>query len=313
VGVGLTQIGEFSFILVQVARDSGQLGDEVYSATLTAALISILLNALLFRYVPELLNRKAMAEMAEIPAAPLTDGHVLLCGYGRVGSAVGAALETFGRAYTVLEVDPDIVADLRSRGIRALFGDPAHVHVLERAGVETASLAVVTIPETNRSWPAVRNIRKLNPKVPIVARIPRQNDRDAFLKAGVTFTIQPEAEASVAMIRASLDFLNVSPEDYVRYLKSFRQALPMLDRQASQDDVPFVATIRVADHSEVVGHSLKQLKIRERFGVSVLSIDQDGGAEELNPSPDRVISRGSTLRVIGHPKQLAEFQTFVES
>ena len=52
VGVGLTQIGEFSFILVQVAHAAGQVGDEVYSATLAASLLTILINALLVRYVP---------------------------------------------------------------------------------------------------------------------------------------------------------------------------------------------------------------------------------------------------------------------
>ena len=52
VAVGLTQIGEFSFILVQAARSAGHVGADVYTATLAAALLSILLNAALVRYVP---------------------------------------------------------------------------------------------------------------------------------------------------------------------------------------------------------------------------------------------------------------------
>lgn len=313
VGIGLTQIGEFSFILVQVARDSGLLGDEVYSATLTASLISILINALLFRYVPEIVNRHAIPAAAATATLTAPSGHVLLCGYGRVGSAVGAALETFERPYTVLEVDSDIVADLHTRGVNALFGDPARPHVLERADVGTAGLAVVAIPESNRAWLAVRNIRKLNPSVPIIARIERESDRERLMEAGATFTVQPEAEASVAMIRASLDFLKVSPEDYVRYLKSFRQALPMLERQASADDLPVVTTVRIGPGNDIVGQSLKAARIRERFGVSVLAIDGGTGREELNPSPDTVISAGAVLRVIGHPRQITDFQASVHS
>ena len=52
VAVGLTQIGEFSFILVQAARSAGHVGADVYTATLAAALLSILLNAVLVRYIP---------------------------------------------------------------------------------------------------------------------------------------------------------------------------------------------------------------------------------------------------------------------
>jgi CPA2 family monovalent cation:H+ antiporter-2 len=313
VGIGLTQIGEFSFILVQVARDTGLLGAEVYSVTLTASLISILINALLFRYVPEIVQGHVVQTVATIHAAVEPDGHVLLCGYGRVGGAIGAALETFGCPYTVLEVNADIVSSLHKRGMTAFFGDPARAHVVEHAGVERAKLVVVAVPESDRAWLAVRNIRRLNPTVPIIARVQRDSDREKFMQAGATFTVQPEAEASVAMIRAALDFLNVSPDAYVRYLKSFRQALPMLEQQATHDDVPFVTTVRVGEQSEAVGRSLKQLKIRERFGVSVLSIEEDGVPGELNPSPDRVISQGAVLRVIGHPRQLTEFQSFVES
>lgn len=310
VGVGLTQIGEFSFILVQVARDTGLVGPEVYSATLTASLISILINALLFRYVPDLVRGLAVpASMAS--AVPAASGHVLLCGYGRVGSAVGAALATFGRPYTVLEVDADIVSDLHGRGVNALFGDPARPQVLERAGVENAALVVVAIPESNRAWLAVNNIRRLNHNVPIIARIERESDRERMLKAGATFTVQPEAEASVAMILGALDYLKISPEEYVRYLKSFRRALPILQQRPAGDDLPVVSTVRIGPESEIAGQSLKQARIRERFGVSVLGLDGDSAAA-LNPSPDAVIAPGAVLRVIGHPKQVADFQAAVQ-
>lgn len=310
VGVGLTQIGEFSFILVQVARDTGLVGPEVYSATLTASLISILINALLFRYVPDLVRGLAVPSTAG-SSVPPGAGHVLLCGYGRVGSAIGAALETFGRPYTVLEVDADIVSDLHRRGVNALFGDPARAHVLERAGVDTAALVVVAIPESNRAWLAVNNIRRLNQSVPVITRIERESDRERMLRAGASFTVQPEAEASVAMIVGALDYLKISPEEYVRYLKSFRRALPVLQQRAAADDLPMVSTVRVGPDSEIAGRSLKEARIRERFGVSVLGMDGDG-SEALNPSPDAVIVPGAVLRVIGHPKQVADFQAAVQ-
>jgi hypothetical protein len=100
VAIGLTQIGEFSFILVQTARKAGIVGSEVYNATLAASLLSILLNVALVRYVPASLHRWRLAQQTAVHSEQDLSGdelrgHVLLCGFGRVGSAIGAALETF--------------------------------------------------------------------------------------------------------------------------------------------------------------------------------------------------------------------------
>jgi K+/H+ antiporter YhaU regulatory subunit KhtT len=113
------------------------------------------------------------------------------------------------------------------------------------------------------------------------------------------------------MILGALDYLKISPEEYVRYLKSFRRALPILQQRPAGDDLPVVSTVRIGPESEIAGQSLKQARIRERFGVSVLGLDGDSAAA-LNPSPDAVIAPGAVLRVIGHPKQVADFQAAVQ-
>ncbi len=135
VGVGLTQIGEFSFILVQVARSAGHVGADVYNATLATSLISILLNALLVRVAPVWLDRAQTDRPRAAPAlhAESLDQHVVLCGFGRVGSAIGEALETFAVPYLVIERDLDIVKSLRTRGVPCLFGDAAGRSTLESA------------------------------------------------------------------------------------------------------------------------------------------------------------------------------------
>jgi hypothetical protein len=89
VGVGLTQIGEFSFILVQVARSAGHVGAEIYNATLAASLVTILINAGLVRTVPGWVAHLRGVEERTAPTGvePAAAEHVVLCGFGRVGSA----------------------------------------------------------------------------------------------------------------------------------------------------------------------------------------------------------------------------------
>src|SRR6266850_122562 len=126
VGVGLTQIGEFSFVLVQVARQAGHVGLDVYNATLAASLVTILLNAVLVRVVPGWIGpgRLDRPGTLGLPSGEL-EGHVVVCGFGRVGSAIGEALETFSIPYVAIETDPDIVRSLRARNVPAVFGDSA--------------------------------------------------------------------------------------------------------------------------------------------------------------------------------------------
>src|SRR5262249_34411358 len=127
VGTGLAQIGEFSFVLVQVARSAGHVSQDVYQATLAASLITILLNAALFRFMESRVgklgqgSRRQRKELA-VERAGLHD-HVVLCGFGRVGSAIGEALESFGIRYLVIELDPDVVPGLAARTVPRLFGD----------------------------------------------------------------------------------------------------------------------------------------------------------------------------------------------
>jgi CPA2 family monovalent cation:H+ antiporter-2 len=173
VAVGLTQIGEFSFILIQVARSAGHVGDDMYQATLAASLLTILANAALMRAVPRWLGRLRLREpkvteyLAHPP--PLRD-HVVICGFGRVGSAIGEALATFRMPYVAIETDPEIVKGLRTRGVACMFGDAAGLGTLEAAGTRRAVLVIVALPEIESAYAAVRSARALNGTVRILAR-----------------------------------------------------------------------------------------------------------------------------------------------
>src|SRR3989442_1673464 len=175
VGVGLTQIGEFSFILVQVARQAGHVGQDLYNATLAASLVTILINAFLVRLVPSWIGPARLDGTAALTlglrSAPALAGHVVLCGFGRVGSAIGEALETFGGPYVAVETDPDIVKSLRARNVPAVFGDAPQRGILAAAPADRAALVILAIPENDRARLAVQRIPAFNPTVQILARL----------------------------------------------------------------------------------------------------------------------------------------------
>jgi len=233
VAIGLTQIGEFSFVLVQAARGAGIVGGEIYNATLAASLVTIFLNAALFRPLSawgtrrRLAGRIAADSSKEQEGEDLT-GHVVLCGFGRVGSSIGKVLETFEAPYFVIEIDPDIIATLRDRKVPCIFGDASHAHLLERAGVSRAAVAIVTLPDADSARLAVLNVRRMNPNVPILARSHQRWDREILARAGATEIIQPEVEAAWTIVRHALSYLKMPDEKVRRYLAGLRNvdALP---------------------------------------------------------------------------------------
>lgn len=306
VGLGLAQIGEFSYVLVQVARAAGQVSEEIYQATLAASLVSILANALLGRWVAPRVG--AAIERSTRREAPAPEGpDVVVCGFGRVGSAVGEALETFGVRYAVIERDPDIVRELRRRGIACLYGDAAHASLLERAGVPAARLVVVALPEIDRARLAVAAARRLNPEVPILARAHGAREAEQVRRAGATEVIQPEAEAAATLIRHALERLGFGKGQalaYLERLRDVRAAEPAAGPAPST--LPGVVEVVVPD-GPLAGQSLAAARVRERFGVTVLGVQRADGSSVLNPSAETVLRPGDRLRVFGLPRQVAAF------
>ena len=306
----LTQIGEFSFVLVQVARHAGRVGGDVYNATLAASLLTILINALLVQKVPAWIGRMRLARSAPAaePIPPGLQGHVVLCGYGRVGSAIGEALETFGIRYVAIENDPDIVKGLRARGVPSLFGDAARRGVLDAAGVTRAALVVLALPDMERARLAVREIRRVSPTLPVLARAHHAAARALLIDAGATEVIQPELEAAATLLRHSLERLAVPRPQILAYLERLRAAADtaLILEPLGGTDLPFARDVTLGA-GPVVGRSLRDLRLRERFGVVVLTVTRENGEFVSHPAAETVLRRGDRVRAFGLREQIEEF------
>jgi monovalent cation:H+ antiporter-2, CPA2 family len=301
VGIGLTQIGEFSFILVQVAKSSGIVGLEVYNATLAAALVTILINAALLRFLPGIIMRRRVP--SDVPQPPHEHSSVLICGYGRLGSVIGAALESFSISFSVVELDPDLITDLRRRGIRAVFGDASIRSILQQAGAATAPLVVVTLADRDRGFYVTRAIRELNTTATVITRIARVSDGDAMRSAGANEVVQPESEAATTLVRRALHHLNVPEKQSGAYLESIRNSMDALLEETRSARTPRIADLEVRS-PEMENRSLRDLDIRGRFGVTVISVEHNGDTT-FNPGADVQIHLGDRLRIIGVPDQIS--------
>ncbi|WP_434613584.1 YbaL family putative K(+) efflux transporter [Azospirillum sp. B2RO_4] len=175
VAVSLAQIGEFSFILVALGMQLGILPEEGQGLILAGALLSITANPLLFAVVQRLFPDEAEPLPPADTAPELRDyqalsGHVIVVGHGRVGRYVTQALLAEDRPLVVIDLQRERVKTLQAAGVRAIYGNANAAGILERAGVQGASLLLVTVPDALEGGGVVQQARSVNPSVAIAAR-----------------------------------------------------------------------------------------------------------------------------------------------
>ncbi len=314
VAVSLTQIGEFAFLLARAGISAGHLNQAVFNATLLTALLTILLNAILVRMVPAWLARLDRVRVTASDGAPQGDdprqGHVILCGFGTLGSAVGEALETFTIPYLVVETDPDTLAALADRGIPVLYGDAQQEYILEHAGLARAAALIVTLPEREAAYGIVRAARTRHDAIPIVVRAGSPEEQQRLRAAGATAVVQPRLEGAALLIQETLAHLGLPDARANAYLERFRGAMGLSIRQGPDgpDVLPEVREVPLGTSAGLADQTLREARVRERFGVLVLAVRGADGTNLVSPSPDTPLRPGDRLRVFGLPAQLAAFE-----
>ena len=226
VALGLAQIGEFSFILSELAGRHNLVSESGHSVLIAAAIISITINPLLFRFRMPLENwlrakpklwallngradRRARAVNSQV--GQQVDEHAnsenplaIVVGFGPVGRAVHRLLTDAGLETVVIDLNMDTVSELQSRGQAAIFGDASREAILEEAGMPHAAYLVLTLPDVAARSAVVIAAKNLNPSARVFVRARYLQERADLERAGATSAVFEEEEAAVALARLVL-------------------------------------------------------------------------------------------------------------
>ena len=220
-GSGLLQIGEFSFVLASIGVTSGALPEGMFSLTLAAALLTIVLTPLsiqLAEPIYSLLRRlPGVAALAVEPVephlgapAPGVVNHAVILGYGEVGQMISQVLRTRAFPVLVIDHDPHAIEAARERGLPCIYGDAGNYHVLALANLTRARLLAVTLPDPIASQLAIANAKRINPRLDIVVRASTQSAPRLLQVSGVREVINPALEVSLEMTRHALHRFGLS-------------------------------------------------------------------------------------------------------
>ena len=208
ISASLAQIGEFSFILAELGFASKLLSKQARDLILAGAILSIMLNPLVFAGVDWLIARlerrnapspsRAAAPKA-IPVTHLTD-HTILVGYGRVGNIIGNDLKQKRLPFLVIEVSDGTVSKLKESGIEALMGNAAQPEILKAARLSESRNVVVAIPEAFEAGQIVQQARAANANIRIIARAHSDAEVEHLQGLGADMVIMGEREIARGMI-----------------------------------------------------------------------------------------------------------------
>ncbi len=228
VALALAQIGEFSFLLATLGRQLGALPDGAMNPVVAAAVITITLNPLIYRWVEpmerfverhprlwRMLNRKAAAAR-RLPAAHSQEQdpahRAVIVGYGPTGQTVSRILHQRGIEPTVIEMNIETHRRLRGEGAAAVYGDANQREVLEQAGVAGAASLILSASGTASAVEAVRMAREINPEIHVVARADYLRETELLRRAGASEVYSGEGEVALAIADSILRKLGATPE-----------------------------------------------------------------------------------------------------
>jgi len=218
--LGMIQIGEFSYLLAETGRSVGAISKDLNSFVLASSVLTILLTPTAFTLAPRAATKLAhipgLRRWFAVPTIALADDtrmrdHVIVAGYGRVGQQVADGLSRTGMDIVIIEDDLHLAQSLRARDIPVIFGDASQPAILSAAHPERAAALVVCLPDSGATQATIRNARRMNATLPILARVSRMEDVAALTPLGVE-VVMPEYAGAQLLLEMSEQALGIVSE-----------------------------------------------------------------------------------------------------
>lgn len=233
VGIGLAQVGEFSFILAKVGAAQGLLPTEDYQQFLAAAILSMMATPLLISLAPRIglflqaqFSPQSLLEprlAREAKEGTLSD-HVIVVGYGLNGRNLTRVLERRGIPYLVLELNAETVRRARDEAVPIAYGDAVRREVLLQAGLQRAAILVLAISDQLATRHAVALARELRPDLNIIVRTRYLSEVSELYELGATQVIPEEFETSIEIFARVLERYGVAAELIQQEAEAVRKA-----------------------------------------------------------------------------------------
>ena len=323
VGLAMSTVSEFSYVLGREAHRYGLLPAETLDQLVSYAVGTMIFGSLLIpmagplsRRLSHLLRPESASSDMEPPAdqEPLS-GHVIVVGYGLNGENLGRVLTSTHVPFCVVEMNPALVAKARAAGAAVVTGDGTRLSILEHAGLGAARALVVAMNDAQATRRIVSQVHAVKPDLYIIARSYYIRELEPLYKDGANVVISADFEASVGIFAHVLKEFGV-PDNVVDaqiasvraggygvlrgipsgHAEHLREVMRMLQTTATQ-------TYYIGEANTACGKTIAQLDVRAKSGVTIIAVVRDGKAR-TNPPADYTLAEGDILVLVGSHAEL---------
>ncbi len=328
VAFALAPAGEFAFVLLAVAAKSNALPDNVLQIVLAAAIISMLLSPLIFKYMEKIVMYFVSSEW-EMRAVQLQQlavqsmkkkGHVIIAGYGRSGQSLARFLEQEDIQVIALDADPMRVKQAAAAGDSVMFGDAGRKEVLMAAGLGRASGLVVSFSDTRTAIRIIAHARAMKPDLPIIVRTLDDFDIEKLRLAGADEIVAEVIEGSLMLATQTMLLLGTPLNRVLSRLRTVRGERYELMRGffpgATDDDdggldhdQPRFQSIAIDAGAAALGKTLQELDVG-KCGVFLTAIRRNG-SRQMSPDSQTVVMVGDVMILNGVPQDLARAEMLI--
>jgi len=332
IGLAISQVGEFSFILSKAGISQGIFSGNTYQLFLDATIMTMIATPLLMALAPRAADvvlrlpmprrlRTGSFLVQEIKEAEQKD-HLIIVGFGVSGRNLARAARKSGIPYVIVEMNPETVKTARAKGEPIFYGDATQEEILKHARIHEARIVVVAINDPAATRMITHLARTLNPGGYLIVRTRYLQEVQPLYDAGANDVVPEEFETSVEIFNLVLKKYLIPRQEIERLTAEVRARCYQVFRSEKELE-PFgglkpglpdieISTFRLADRAPLAGKSLAQMELRKKYGLTVLAIRRD---EQMfpNPQPDIKLKVNDLLIVMGSPDTIASHSWLFES
>ncbi|WP_337865404.1 cation:proton antiporter [Ignavibacterium sp.] len=317
-GIGLGQIGEFSFVLAQAGTKLSLISNDVYNSFLASSIFTMILTPILFQLEPwitrQTIKLKSSVDEDEIKFAEKLSAHVIIAGYGLNGKNLARVLRETGIQYLVVELNPDTVRQEKQNGEQIIFGDISREDILKIAGVEKANVIVYAISDPLITKMSLKVAKTINPHLYALVRTRYINEVDELKKLGADEVIPEEFETALQIFRKVLEKYHIPLNVIMQQVTLLRQESYSLLRKEGMNISAFThldeilaqgltETFFVNEDSPFINKTLAEINLRAQTDATIIAIVRNGNMIS-NPSGKDVLLAGDTIILYGTHKSV---------
>lgn len=328
-GIALAQIGEFSFVLERAGRAAGlspaglgEPGSQVFIAVSVLLMIATPFMMKAGPKVGNMLEKSPLKHLGqEITSKKETtkialEDHVVIVGYGPAGRHLEQVLHDTGIPYVIIEMNPNSVKEMKTKGIPAIYGDASRSHILEGASIKRAKLCVIATNDPQSTPRIIKQARVLNPMLQLIVRTRYLSEVDFLEEHGADVVVPEEMETTVRLFSHVLGAYMIPQHEINQHVQEVRardyeimrgsiQEAHLMVLQGLDDEGLHTRAVMVRQHSHADGKTLQQLQLRNEYGITVLAVKRNDETTG-NPAGDFKLTAGDRLIMVGSADQFVQ-------